>query len=65
MSKLNPESLRVQSFATTYASDPYPICCTGCDSGCGINPTAGGCQSQPQTYEYVTCGDPQTAAAAE
>jgi hypothetical protein len=24
-------------------------CCTGCDSGCGIYPTAGGCQSNGKT----------------
>jgi hypothetical protein len=26
-------------------------CCTGCDSGCGINPTAGGCESGGETYD--------------
>ena len=30
-------------------------CCTGCDSGCGIFPTAGGCQSGGKTYEYPGC----------
>ena len=33
------------------------FCCTGCDSGCGIFPTAGGCQSAGNTYEYPNCGD--------
>jgi hypothetical protein len=44
---LNPEDLTVESFATTEPSisDPIGGCCTGCVSGCGINPTAGGCQS--------------------
>ena len=31
-------------------------CCTGCDSGCGIFPTAGGCQSGGKTYESPDCG---------
>lgn len=61
---LNPEDLRVESFATSSEADlTYPICCTGCDSGCGINPTAGHCESQPKTYEYFTCGCQDTAAA--
>jgi len=33
----------------------YPWCCTGCDSGCGIFPTAGGCQSGGKTYD-AACG---------
>lgn len=44
--RLRLEDLEVASYATTYeaaAIDPY--CCTGCDSGCGINPTEGGCES--------------------
>jgi len=53
---LNPESLQVQSFSTTDGTDPILGCCTGCVSGCGINPTAGGCQSQGKTYEYPNCG---------
>ena len=28
-----------------------PWCCTGCDSGCGIFPTTGGCQSGGKTYD--------------
>jgi hypothetical protein len=49
MSQLNPDDLRVQSFAT---SEQATIgggtlgCCTGCVSGCGINPTAGYCESK-------------------
>lgn len=47
MKKLKIEDLRVASFTTESKSiapiDPF--CCTGCDSGCGINPTAGGCES--------------------
>jgi hypothetical protein len=62
MSKLDPESLSVQSFATAESSDPSPRCCTGCDSGCGINPTAGGCESQPNTFGEYTC-DCGTVAA--
>ena len=44
---LNPEDLTVESFATTSPSigGGTGACCTGCVSGCGINPTAGGCQS--------------------
>jgi hypothetical protein len=53
---LDPESLQVQSFSTVSGPDPILGCCTGCVSGCGINPTAGGCQSQGKTYEYVGCG---------
>ncbi|HYW12282.1 MAG TPA: hypothetical protein VE871_09995 [Longimicrobium sp.] len=49
--KLKVEDLKVTSFRTeSYAVSPIakpfdPFCCTGCDSGCGINPTAGGCES--------------------
>lgn len=47
MKKLNIEELRVVSFTTESKTiapiDPF--CCTGCDSGCGINPTASGCES--------------------
>jgi len=46
---LNPEDLTVESFTTqenAFAIAPGGgYCCTGCDSGCGINPTAGGCAS--------------------
>ena len=46
---LNPEDLVVDSFSTTNSSDSIStgggFCCTGCASGCGINPTAGGCAS--------------------
>lgn len=47
--KLRVEDLKVASFTTeAAATSPIiadPFCCTGCDSGCGINPTAGGCES--------------------
>ncbi len=44
--RLNVEDLQVDSYQTDAAISPIdPFCCTGCDSGCGINPTAGGCQS--------------------
>ena len=51
---LDPDSLEVQSFAMSSSSqDPIGGCCTGCVSGCGYNPTAGGCQSGGgQTWEY-------------
>lgn len=53
---LDPDSLEVQSFAMSSSSGPINDCCTGCASGCGINPTAGGCDSQGNTYEYPNCG---------
>jgi len=47
--KLRIEELKVASFTTESATvgpiEIDPFCCTGCDSGCGINPTAGGCES--------------------
>jgi hypothetical protein len=47
---LNPADLTVETFQTSSISslkstDPINDCCTGCTSGCGINPTAGGCES--------------------
>ena len=46
---LNPEELNVESFSTVdeaaMISPGGGYCCTGCVSGCGINPTAGGCAS--------------------
>lgn len=44
--RLRLEDLEVASYATSVeaaAIDPY--CCTGCDSGCGIIATGGGCES--------------------
>ena len=44
--RLRLEDLQVTSYATSAEAaviDPY--CCTGCDSGCGIIPTGGGCES--------------------
>lgn len=57
--RLNPEQLQVESYSMS-ASEPVfdPFCCTGCDSGCGINPTAGYCESgggktgEPETIAY-------------
>ena len=56
--KLDLENLSVDSFETQAAAVPGdaamiiakqpigdPFCCTGCVSGCGINPTASGCAS--------------------
>ena len=45
---LNPDDLTVETFPTTEQMSIAPgggFCCTGCTSGCGINPTAGGCAS--------------------
>ncbi|HEV7588889.1 MAG TPA: hypothetical protein VGO40_12305 [Longimicrobium sp.] len=53
---LDPDSLEVQSFAMSAPGGPISDCCTGCVSGCGINPTAGGCASAGNTYEYPDCG---------
>jgi hypothetical protein len=41
---LDPESLEVQSFATS-SDGTINDCCTGCVSGCGIYPTNGTCES--------------------
>lgn len=44
--RLDPETLAVETFAMVGIGGSNPIfCCTGCVSGCGINPTAGGCES--------------------
>ncbi len=48
--RLDLDDLQVSSYATTGEFTAIPIgpggyCCTGCVSGCGINPTAGGCAS--------------------
>lgn len=56
MQKLDLNDLTVTSFSTSEPSNALvaqqpkiaigdPFCCTGCVSGCGINPTAGGCAS--------------------
>jgi hypothetical protein len=62
-SKLEIDSLEVSSFETSqpaiepvdgvnYALPGGGYCCTGCVSGCGINPTAGGCESGGEvTYD--------------
>ncbi|HEX5727540.1 MAG TPA: hypothetical protein VFX98_18855 [Longimicrobiaceae bacterium] len=49
--RLNPEDIEVSSFDVEavepgmMAAPGGGFCCTGCVSGCGINPTAGGCAS--------------------
>ncbi len=46
--RLDLEDLQVTSYATDSDAALSPIdggCCTGCVSGCGINPTAGYCES--------------------
>ncbi|HET7460219.1 MAG TPA: hypothetical protein VFJ82_03190 [Longimicrobium sp.] len=45
---LNPDDLNVESFPTNEAAmiGGGGYCCTGCTSGCGINPTAGYCESK-------------------
>lgn len=67
MSQLDPMSLNVQSFSTTDQSEiggGTIGCCTGCVSGCGINPTAGGCQSGGGTTYEVDCTvQPMTVVA--
>lgn len=70
---LNLDSLVVASFSTVSGTGtiigktlPDLFCCTGCDSGCGINPTALGCESgggdrtilQPQP---LSAGEPVRA----
>jgi hypothetical protein len=54
--RLRLEDLEVSSYATTYeAAAAEPYCCTGCDSGCGIIPTGGGCESAGATYDKECC----------
>jgi hypothetical protein len=49
--RLDVEDLQVSSYSTSGDFEaiapigPGGYCCTGCVSGCGINPTAGGCAS--------------------
>ena len=48
--RLDVDDLQVTSYAISDSSIVSPIdgggaCCTGCVSGCGINPTAGYCES--------------------
>lgn len=59
---LNPDDLNVESFPTNEATmigSGGGFCCTGCTSGCGINPTAGYCESSsgdmlcPATVDQV------------
>lgn len=54
---LDPDSLEVSSFETSekLGTGGTIFCCTGCVSGCGINPTAGGCASAAKTYD-AACG---------
>jgi hypothetical protein len=60
---LNIESLQVTTFQTSI-SEPVisdPRCCTGCTSGCGINPTAGGCDSKDDGT--IIIAEPMVAVA--
>jgi hypothetical protein len=57
---LNPEDLNVDSFPTADSASSIGTgggyCCTGCDSGCGFNPTGGGCESgsdQPYCVDQI------------
>ena len=48
--RLDVEDIQVSSYAISDSALIAPIdgggyCCTGCVSGCGINPTAGYCES--------------------
>jgi hypothetical protein len=58
--RLDPESLQITTFepsaAMSIGGTGGGYCCTGCDSGCGINPTAGGCESGGQTFKDFACG---------
>ena len=59
MANLSVDNLQVESFATTSAALPsggLGFCCTGCDSGCGIFPTAGTCQSNGDSKYCDTNG---------
>ena len=51
---LNVDDLKVSSFSTDSEKLAYEPCCTGCDSGCGIIPTGGGCVSSKET-EHDFC----------
>ena len=62
---LNPEDLAVETFPTSSAQMAIGgggYCCTGCTSGCGINPTAGGCESKSGD---VICPDQPILVAVE
>lgn len=56
--RLDPENLNVSTFETESMRLPGGggYCCTGCDSGCGINPTAGGCDSGGVSFDKWACG---------
>lgn len=41
------------NFAVAKVGPVIPWCCTGCDSGCGIFPTAGGCVSGGNTHDLA------------
>ena len=58
--RLDPDSLEVNSFDTDTANlsistGGVGYCCTGCVSGCGINPTAGYCESQADSADVRAC----------
>jgi len=59
---LNPDDVNVESFPTTDSASSIGgggDCCTGCVSGCGFNPTGGGCES---ASGQVYCVDNTVAA---
>jgi hypothetical protein len=63
---LNPDELNVESFPMNEAqmiSGGGGFCCTGCTSGCGINPTAGYCESS--SGDMICPADPVTVASVE
>jgi hypothetical protein len=65
--QLNPEDLQISSLETTEERAIGPgggYCCTGCVSGCGINPTAGGCASGGQSFDKFACYQQDAGAAA-
>ena len=62
MSRLDFNKLEVESFETSasFAAAPantyeFGCCCTGCDSGCGIIPTGGGCESAETDTQAPVC----------
>jgi len=62
---LNPDDLNVESFPTAAIISTGPgggYCCTGCTSGCGINPTAGGCASGGGGFTTLEAAQREVAA---
>jgi len=63
---LNPDDLNVESFPTHDAQisgGGGGFCCTGCTSGCGINPTAGGCESN--SGDFLCPAEPGTVISVD